>query len=379
MKAARPSSFPVTGRLHSKWLAASLTGFALCARAQWDPLTSTASSMESFDGDPTSSKFIRIPSDSGDWTRHFHIGAIVGFNLSANFSEHGTFPISGNNPAAGVFDDGYVLPGSSGNAFGQTSNWGYNNPAQYNPATQTLLMHSTSSYSTLGDSQDNGGPFPGFDMAYGDNLWYWKHARVGWELGFGLLPISIKDDHPLSATANSSVYTFSTANPNNYPIPAAPYRGGFGGQTGDWTLPVTPVSIADQPASGGIVTGTRELEVMLYTLRLGPSFYWDLTENFGMSLGAGPAVGIVTGNYKYNETISSGVNARNFGEFNSTDVVYGGYVNGTLMYHVLDNADFYLSTQYMPLGDASFNRGGRSADLNLKGQVYISLGINWPF
>ena len=55
------------------------------------------------------------------------------------------------------------------------------------------------------------------------------------------------------------------------------------------------------------------------------------------------------------------------------------YVNGTLMYHVLDNADFYLSAQYMPLGNASFSSGGRHAELNLVSQIYVSLGINWPF
>ena len=119
---------------------------------------------------------------------------------------------------------------------------------------------------------------------------------------------------------------------------------------------------------------------MLYTLRLGPSFYWDLTEDFGMSLGAGPAVGLVNGNYKYNETvISSGVSARNSGSFSTTEVIYGGYVNGALMYHVLDNADFYLGAQYMPLGNASFSSGGRQAELKLGGQIYVSVGINWPF
>jgi len=66
-------------------------------------------------------------------------------------------------------------------------------------------MHATSSYSTSADSTDNGGPFPGFEMAYGDNLWYWKHARVGWELGFGLLPITIKDDSTLPATVNQTL------------------------------------------------------------------------------------------------------------------------------------------------------------------------------
>jgi hypothetical protein len=379
MTAARHKRLRIKRHCQPSWLVAGIASLTMSGLAQWDPLSPTVSSMASFDGDPTSNKFIRIPSDTGDWTRHFRVGAIVGLNISANFSEHGTFPIAGNNPAAGLFDDGYVLADKSGNAFGYTGNWGYNNSSQYNPATQTLLMHATSSYSTTGSSQDNGGPFPGFDMAYGDNIWYWKHARVGWELGFGLLPITIKDDHPLSATVNNSVYAFNTSNPYNLPIPTAPYRGGFGGQTGDWTIPVSPVSITDQSATGGIVTGTRQLNMMLYTVRLGPSFYWDLTEDFGMSLGAGPAVGIVTGNYKYNENVSSGIIAQNFGSFNSTDLVYGGYVNGALMYHVLDNADFYLSAQYMPLGNANFSSGGRHAELNLNGQVYVSLGINWPF
>jgi hypothetical protein len=63
-------------------------------------------------------------------------------------------------------------------------------------------------------------------------------------------------------------------------------------------------------------------------------------------------------------------------------VVFGGYVNAAVMYHVQDlgrNADFYVSFQYMPMGDATFGSGGREGQLNLGGQVYISAGINWPF
>ena len=44
---------------------------------------------------------------------------------------------------------------------------------------------------------------------------------------------------------------------------------------------------------------------MLYTLRLGPSVYWDLNEYLGLSAGAGPALGIVSGNLKYNETVTT--------------------------------------------------------------------------
>ncbi|MDD5141479.1 MAG: hypothetical protein PHY43_14615, partial [Verrucomicrobiales bacterium] len=67
------------------------------------------------------------------------------------------------------------------------------------------------------------------------------------------------------------------------------------------------------------------------------------------------------------------------GSFDFTDLTYGGYVNGTLLYHVINDADLYIGAQYMPMGNASFNSGGRSGELNLGGQLYISAGINWPF
>ena len=41
---------------------------------------------ELFGGNPDSSAFLRIPPDTDDWTRHFRIGALVGMNISANFS-----------------------------------------------------------------------------------------------------------------------------------------------------------------------------------------------------------------------------------------------------------------------------------------------------
>jgi hypothetical protein len=64
------------------------------------------------------------------------------------------------------------------------------------------------------------------------------------------------------------------------------------------------------------------------------------------------------------------------------DVVFGGNVNATLLYHTEDKArpvDLYISAQYMPLGSADFSQGGRDARLDLSGQIYISAGVNWPF
>jgi hypothetical protein len=374
MISSRKSSFCGSSRFQAGFITCGFTGLAMCASAQFIP-SQNASSVDAFGGDPDSYKFIRIPSDTGDWTRHFRIGAMVGLNISAEFSQKGAFSISGNNPAGGFYDDGYVHPDQSGDPK-YTSYWGYNNASQYDAANQKLTMHATTSYSMAGSSTDDVGPSPGFDMAYGDNLWYWKHARVGWELGFGLLPLTVKDNHSQSANVNQTDYKYSTA--GIYLFPDAPYQAGPSGNS--VFIPSSPESVIQQPTASGVVSGNRELDEILYTVRFGPSFYWDLTEDFGMSLGAGGAVGIVNGNYTYNEMVTSGgVSARNSGDFSTTDVIYGGYVNGTLLYHVLDNADFYLGAQYMPLGNASFSSGGRQAELKLGGQIYVSVGVNWPF
>jgi hypothetical protein len=334
-----------------------------------------ASAQPEVDGKPDSSAFIRIPSDTDDWTRHFRIGALVGMNISASFNRSGSaFGISGNDPANGIFDDGYVRTDQTGNAGGYTSYWGYNSASQYNAANNTLAMHAATAFSTSGSANADGGAFPGFEMAYGDNLWYWKHARVGWELGLGLLPIDISESSSMPATVTQTTFTFNTG---GIVVPTAPYQGGPSG-----TGPVisTAYTSSTNTIPNGNIAGSQSLDVMLYTMRLGPSFYWDLTEHIGMSLGAGPAIGIVSGDYKYDETITAGgINARNTGRIGGTDAVFGGYVNAAVMYHVVDSGDIYVGAQYMPMEGATISGGGRAGRLNLGGQLCFSIGINWPF
>ena len=346
---------------------------SVCLACIFPGIAPVASAQPEIDGKPDSSAFIRIPKDTDDWTRHFRIGALVGMNIGASFKENGTFNISGNNPASGIYDDGYVRPDQTGDP-SYTSYWGYNNASQYNAANNTLTMSASTGFSASGSANADGGAFPGFDMAYGDNLWYWKHARVGWELGFGLLPIDISEKNAMSATITQTTFTFNTA---GIVVPTAPYQGGPSGLGPLMTN--APFSSSTTTTPGNIVS-SQSLDVMFYSLRLGPSFYWDLTEHVGMSLGAGPAVGIVSGDYKYDETISVlGVNARNTGRISGTSLVYGGYVNAAVIYHVQDSADIYIGAQYMPMGDATISGGGRSGRLNLGGQLYLSIGINWPF
>ena len=346
-------------------------GFAPAALAQPD----------TFGGNPDSSRFIWVPKDTDDWTRHFRIGAVVGMNISADFNQSGLFTLPGNSAASGIFDDGYVRPDQNGDP-NYTSYWGYNNRSlQYNDASQTLQMHSATAYSASGSSSSDGnGAFPGFEMAYGGNLWYWKHARVGWELGFGLLPINISESSTTPATVIQNTYTFHPgATLGGVGFPSAPsYQGG---SSGVGPVISTAYDLTTSTNTGSI-SGSQTLDVMLYTLRLGPTFYWDLTEHVAGSVGAGPAVGLVSGDYKYDQTVAVGpASTHNSGQISGTEMVYGGYVNGTLMYHVQANgdADIYVSAQFMPMTDATIGGGGREGRLNLGGQLYLSVGINWPF
>ena len=131
----------------------------------------------------------------------------------------------------------------------------------------------------------------------------------------------------------------------------------------------------------GTLTGTRTLDADLYSFRLGPTVYWPLSKRWAVEASGGLAMGLVSADYKFNETavLSDGGQATNSGEIGATDLVYGGYVAATVMYHPASNWDIYLSAQFMPLGDALVGGGGRQARLDLSTGAYLSAGINWPF
>jgi hypothetical protein len=311
---------------------------------------------------------------NADWARNFRIGGFAALNIKANLSMSGQFAISGH--PAGVYDDGYVLVDQTGNARDLTSNWGYHNASQYNAGAQTLTMHNATSYTATGGMVNNDNQvYAGFEAAYGGTLWQKGRWRVGWEAGFGLLPIEFTHNSSLSATVNRSAVSFDTG---SIVMPTAPYNGGPSG-VGP-LMHDTPTALPGDTIAATI-NGVNTLDADLYTLRLGPTLFWDFTDYLGLSISAGGAIGFVSGDLKFDETISlaDGSTAQNRGKVSGTDTTYGGYVNATITYHAVKNGDFYVGVQYMPLGNASISGGGRQAKLDLSGQLYISAGFNWPF
>jgi len=350
-------------RLFKGCLLVALVSLALAAKAQPD-----------VDGHPDSYKFYLIPPDTDDWTRHFHVGGFAAFNIKGSFKMDGNFNSSGNDVAKGIFDNGYVRPDKTGSSDGLTSFWGYNSQTQV--SGQDLILSATTGYKTDGPVHGNAdaGVSPGFDMSYGANYWYWKHARVGWELGFNLLPISIKNTQKFTVNANQSTYTFHTGNAF---LPTEPYQGG---DSGSGILIRDNNFNVSSNSSSASVTGTHSLDAIVYSVRLGPTFDWDLGSHVDMQLGAGPVVGVVDGEYSFDETVTVGdVASHNRGSFSSVGVQYGGYANATFNVHINQSVDFYLGAQYVMMNNYNISSGGRSANLDLGGQILVSAGINWPF
>lgn len=324
-----------------------------------------------------------------DWTRNFRIGMTLGLNIHADFKMGGAFPLSGKDPGPmGVsganheFDDGYVRVDETGNAQGLTSYWGYQNVSQYDAGAQTMTFHTASALSTSATSvQRDDSPYIGFDMAYGGQITRWGRARVGWELGVGILPISIKDTRNLPATFQNASYNADVPGgviPPGFPDGSGNYNGGPSGIGANLFDTITPGSVDSIP---GTITGPRKLDVTLYSFRLGPTLYWNLHPRWAVNVSAGPALGIVAGDYKFNETdiLSTGETLQTSGKFGKIDLVYGGYANGNLLYHLEPHGDLFAGVQFMSLSSSTFRGPGREANLNLGAGFYFTAGVNWPF
>ena len=313
-----------------------------------------------------------------DWSRHFRIGGMVGLNIKAEF----TVPALANagstvNPGPvgkpgtdHEFNDGYVRVDQGGNALGQTGYWGYEHPSQWNQASHTLFMHDVTSVNIGGSTSSESSVLPGLDLAYGGNLWYWKRLRFGWDFGFAFLPVNITGKSSPPANSTEDIYSFDTG---TQILPTAPYHGGPSGRGVNISDLANFVGTTNQAGPASV---TSKMEAYLFAMRLGPSVYWDFNHYVGMSVGGGPAMGVLTGDVKTEQTFNL---TQQSTKVSGTDVVYGGYVSATVMFHVVQNGDIYLGAEYMPLGKARIGHTGNEGRLDLGGAVFLSAGFNWPF
>ncbi len=318
-----------------------------------------------------------------DWSNNFRAGLQLAFNIRGEFSMGGLIPSNSGDPGpVGVpganhfYDDGYVRVDDTGNAGGYTSYWGYQDASQYDPETGRLTYHNTRGFAVQNSSvEETAGTSIGFELAYGGRIHDWQRVRVGWEVGYGLMPIHIRDDRTLPATFARVVQSFDVG---GITLPPAPYQGGASGLG----PVIRDVAQGETPEiTRGTLSGYRAIDVTLHSFRLGPTVFWRFHRGWALTGSLGPALGLVNGGYTYNETFDfeNGTTSSNSGNDKGLEFAYGGYVSATILYRVIFNADLYLSAQFMTLSNVDYQSGGRQASLNLGATIMTSIGINWPF
>lgn len=309
-----------------------------------------------------------------EWTKHFRIGMQLAVNIDAEFSMGGLFNVPFQQ---GVYDDGYVLVDDLGSPNGDTTFWGYQNASQYN-GTDTLTFHRIESFDvTAGPASFSDDPYIGMELAYGGPIRRWRQALLGWEVGYSYLPIHISDRRALAVNIGQRTPRHNTT---GVVIPEDPYEGGPSG--------VEQPSIGLDPFSEpfdivpGEVTGSRTLDVSLHNLRFGPTLHYEFARRWAVQGSAGGALGFVTGDYQFDETLTptgGGASTQNTGKIGVSDFVYGAYINGAVLFHVEQHGDLYAGIQFMTLSDSEVRGEGRRARLNLGGAFSFLFGINWPF
>ena len=321
-----------------------------------------------------------------DWTRHFRVGMSVGLNVKTEFHSSGTFSVSSvGQPTPGqnhTYDDGFVRLDDTGNAVPfdsttgnrVTTNWGYDNPSQYDPAARTLAFQGTSSYTTGNFTGSDDSPQLGFDLAYGGTFRKWERVAIGFELGFGMTFIDAEDNRSMNASVNEIKDVYPTGTTT---LPTAPYTGGFD-SAGRPVIDDLPTRVVTTTA--GTVTGSRQLDANLYQFRLGPSIRWEMAPRWILHGSAGGVFGVFDGDLEFNEQIvTATTSGSNQGKFGETETTFGGYAGAIVMYNTGHYWEAFLGAHFITMGDVTISGPGRSSKTDLSAGIYLTAGINWSF
>ena len=312
---------------------------------------------------------------NSEWN-HFGLNMRTGFNVKARFSE-GTFAALPPPPSAGgavnrQYTDGFVNLDSSGNAGGQTWNWGYRNASQIlNGEGTELLLHATGSTGGQSGYKD-GDPNVGLGLHYVRDLVHASWGSFGIKLGFGYTPIAVHDDAPMIGGGTENItdaYGLSVVPPQ------APYAGSFGGPGPVINSPPISRTIT-MGSGGGVIQGSHDVDASLYDWRVGPSFEFPVGKGLSIQVGGGVAFGFVDSDFSYNEN-NGGVTT--IGKVNNTGGFIGEYAEVGLSYRVWRGASIYTGAQFQSLGHLDQLTAGHAAHLDMSGTIFYELGLEWNF
>jgi hypothetical protein len=306
------------------------------------------------------------------------LGPRFGMNFKGSF--HNNAPVN-PGPAAGgadhIYNNGYVLLDSSGNAGGLTWNWGYQNSSQVVGDTMQFQSIQSAGSSGSADSNVTGDPQYGAELTYQrvlGHLPFLSSGRWGLEGAFGYTDLDLRDNH--SATGPVTVTT-DAYQLNGVLPPGAGYNGSFqgpGALLGDTPTRTTAAGI-------GTLTSHQKLSGQLYSIRLGPFAEWNFTDQLSLAASVGLTLAPASVRYDFSEsaTLAGGSTSSVSGHSCKTELLYGPYVSAMLRYDFNKSWGVYVGAQFQSLTDMNLSAGSRTARLDQSATVYGMLGATWKF
>jgi YD repeat-containing protein len=324
--------------------------------------------------------FSRVPVKS---LNRFSLNGRFGLNISAKFM--GMSGISLSAPPRTTpdgsqynYDDGYVLTDISGNAGGETWNWGYDQSGQI--SGNTILMHRSTVSADVPSATGIGGgdPQSGFEFTYDRELGNRDKLYFGLEAAVNYMNLSMKDTSTFSGNVSrlTDAYPFTSGTTP----PPAPYQGSFAGP--GFVLGATPVSSTIALISGGAtIVDQRNYDADIWGFRLGPYAEYPLSQNIDLWFSGGLAVGLVDGSASWQETpsIAGGGTLVGSGGGSDLGLLWGGYLSAKVSWQLSERWSAEGGVQYQYLGTYDHNYGGQAMQLDLSKSVFITIGLGYSF
>ena len=318
----------------------------------------------------------------------FGISYRAGFNFTAEFKNVGNIARGGGGggtgrdpgPATGgdvdrFYDDGYNRVDISGNRDGLTWFWGYQNASQVQG--DTLVMSSTTAR-PIDSSDHDDDPQHGFELTWDHELGQGKNGKWSWGVqgAFGWTDIEIRDHRPLAGGTTTLADAFNLGGV----IPPPPgYAGNYEGPGP--LIDSTPNRTQSRNPNGATVRGTRDFDGDLFSFRAGPYLDLPLDERWTISLSAGFAMGVIDGEYKFNQTVTTVAGPRpQRGSGDNTDVLFGGYLSATIHCKINQDWGVFVGGQYLGLaGTYEVVARGQKIELDLTRTAFFSAGVTYSF
>ncbi len=273
------------------------------------------------------------------------------------------------------YDNGFVKLDSSGNAGGETWNWGYESAGQYNAAGGGSISYSITESLANAQVDENDGGHPGVELfAYYDmgaaSMLGGSVPNSTWGFRFGLQYSQVGiSNHNLLRTGLST--TNDSFNLGGTIAPLAPYSGSF---TGPGPL------LEDSPTRSvsldgfGLVGGSRDLELDLTILSLGSYLEIPVTEKFHILYEAGLSLGVAAGSYGFvSDTTIDGLGTqRSRGSNSETEFLPGVYMAVGASYEIDESWSIVSSARYQYMSNFDVRAGDSESTISFDSAFVLS-------